>query len=260
MKVILSSLILFTSLSYSQPCIPVPAVCSPIGLNGGGIGITYVGLSQIQNSSSNSPGPLQDFTCTDSAYLDVNVPYLFQVTTGQTYEENVTAWIDFSNDGNFDPSEIVFHDSAVVFTHVGYITIPSGILNSFTPIRMRVGSDYSGGVLTGCNNAQYGGYEDYKIFYGLNIGIDEEENKMSAVVSPNPITESALLMFEGNGLKNLKDLQLKIYNSFGQLLSTQTIDGSLPVTISKEVIGAGIFFYQVTGKGLEKIAGKFIVE
>lgn len=118
-------------------CGPIP-VCSPISIHTVGGGITFFSLGQISNSSQdNTSGGYQNFTCSDSTYLNQGDSYQVQVTTGQTYVEVIRVWIDFSNDGNFDSTELVFGDSATVYSHNGYAAIPiSGPLG--VPLRLRV--------------------------------------------------------------------------------------------------------------------------
>jgi hypothetical protein len=273
MKKILYFLILCTSVSIAQKnsdetnsvsCIPVASVCNPVTLDSSqaaesGIGITFVGLHQIQTISAAQSSTLQDFTCTDSTSLNIAQAYSFEVHTGVVYEESVMAWIDFSNDGVFDASEIVFHDSAVIHIHIGSITIPQGTLNTFTPIRMRVRSDIASVPdPTACNDLMYGHFEDYKIYYGVNIGVDEPGNKIQLSLNPNPFHESAMLVISGN--ESMKVREVNIYNSFGQIIRTEFISGGSSLKIERRDMPVGLYFYTVTGKGEIKASGKFIVE
>jgi hypothetical protein len=273
MKKIFYFFLLCTSVSVAQKnslrtnsiaCLPVAAVCNPTTLDsatsaGLGIGITFVGLNQIQNTSTGQSTTLEEYTCTDSTSLNIAQAYAFEVHTGLVYEETVTAWIDFSNDGAFVPQEIVFHDSAQLYMHTGFVTIPSGAINTFTPIRMRVGSDYTGNPgLNACANPLYGQYEDYKIYYGVNISVDEPENKIQLTLYPNPIHESATLVISGN--EGMKEMELNIYNSFGQLIRADFFDNSSIVKIERRNLPVGFYFYSVGGKGEIKASGKFIVD
>src|SRR5678815_1215976 len=94
----------------SSLCGPIPALCYPGHLMGGGgmgIGIVDIQLNLINNPHNDTSG-YQDYTCTDSTWLTPGVAYLLHVHTSQSYPESLTAWIDFSNDGAFDPSERVY--------------------------------------------------------------------------------------------------------------------------------------------------------
>jgi len=267
-KFLLFTIALYFSLSISAQtekfssvdCIPVPAVCYPLPVNIGGLGIgmSFVSLNQIQNTSGHTTGVFENYTCTDSTLLYTGTSYVFHATTGQTYEESVTAWIDFNNDGDFASSEIVFHDSAIVYSHQGAITIPSGVQNQNVPIRMRVGSVASGPVLTGCNQPLYGEYEDYKVYYGLNNGIDEPKNKIHVTIQPNPFHESATLIISGN--EAMKEIEMNIYNSFGQHIRTEFFEDTSSMKIERKDLPGGLYFYSVAGKGEIKASGKFIVD
>jgi len=235
-------------------CGPIPAVCYPTTTTGG-MGIHFVSLNQISNPSG-IPAMLEDFTCTDSTWLTPGSNYTFTVNTGQTYEESVTAWIDFNNDGEFIPSEIVFRDSAIVYYHVGLISVAAIIVNTNIPLRMRVGSDYAGNTpLNGCNNAIYGQYEDYTIYFGSGTGINENENRSPVVVSPNPFNSSAILKIDSE----FKNAVLKIYNRVGTLVMKSLINERYTM-IKREGLPAGFYFYEIVGESHAQIGnGRFII-
>jgi len=274
MKKIFYLFILCTSAALAQKnsvetksitCIPVASVCNPVTIDTSmtslGIGITYVGLHQIQNPSASHSHTLEEFTCTDSASLNIGQAYAFEVHTGLGYEEGVTAWIDFSNDGAFNEQEIVYHDSGKVYMHTGFITIPSGTLNTFTPIRMRVGSDYSGNPgLNACGDALYGHYEDYKIYYGVNIGIGDIEESLVTSVYPNPMHSTAKIAFAASNRFTTDDLQLCIYNCFGVLVLKEKISGSNEIIIERGTLSNGLYYYELTNTKEATSTGKFIVE
>lgn len=66
-----------------------------------------------------------DNTCNIGTSLSIHQPHHFTVTT-RDYEQRCKAWIDFNNDGIFDPStEMVLNSMSVgsgIFTHTGTIT------------------------------------------------------------------------------------------------------------------------------------------
>ena len=246
----------------SVDCIPVPAVCYPLPLDTPmlGIGISYVSFGQIQNTSGQTSFVFENYTCTDFTLLNTGTSYTFQVTTGQTYEESVTAWIDFDNDGDFAVAEIVFHDSAVVYTHQGTITIPTGIQNQNMPIRMRVGSDASGPQLTGCNQPVYGEYEDYKVYYGLNISVAENDQHLYSSVFPNPMQSSARIEFNGNKSFLTSKMELCIYNCIGGVVSRKEVLPDIEVTIERGTLAKGLYFFELRNSLAEKTSGKFMIE
>ncbi|CAN5416416.1 hypothetical protein BH11BAC1_BH11BAC1_07400 [soil metagenome] len=229
-------------------CGPIPAVCYPTTTQGG-MGIFLVSFNQIYNPSSN-PAMLEDFTCTDSTWLIPGLTYNFQATTGQTYEESLTAWIDFNNDGSFDPSEIVYLDSAVVYSHNGMIAIPSNVINTNTPLRMRVGSDYSGNpLLNGCNNALYGQYEDYTIYFGPGNGVNEKAKFNSITIAPNPFHTTAEITFDSS----LENSELFIYNVMGCLVDQFSINSRSSI-LKRNGLPDGLYFYKIISEKAGLIA------
>lgn len=252
----------------SSSCGPIPAVCYPATISGGlGIGIYFVSLNQISNTSSNPP-MLEDFTCTDSTWLVPGIAYNFEMHTGNVYEESSTVWIDFSNDGDFDPSEIVYHDSALIYMHQGLITVPTNAIHTFTPIRLRIGSESSGNLLTGCNDAYYGQYEDYTIYYGMGIGINGPDKICPVSIAPNPFHTSACLKIGSAGAigtygtkMELKNCSLKIYNSIGLLVREEVIESLSSFQLRRNSLSEGLYFYELTSSGSGLIGrGKFVVE
>ncbi|MEI6487503.1 MAG: PKD domain-containing protein [Bacteroidota bacterium] len=144
---------------------PIASSCSPQTTSYCcGIGITQVMFNSINNSSSDGSVGYEDFSCSSSTSLTAGQTYPISVTTGTSYSENVNAWIDFNNDGFFDTiTEVVFVSSYVTTYHSGNVFIPTtAVLN--TPLRMRIGDDYSGNYPPSpCVDAMYGQFEDYTV-------------------------------------------------------------------------------------------------
>jgi len=133
-----------------------------------GFGITNFTFHNINNNSAVASEGYADFSCG----VDT-------VTTGQSYNisisdvsapsgQNIRMWIDFNNDGIFNPTgELVFAADNVI-TATGTIFIPGTAVLS-TPLRLRVSADQSlNPVPTPCSNLQYGQAEDYAIYVKPN--------------------------------------------------------------------------------------------
>ncbi len=245
-------------------CGPIPAVCNPTTISGGlGIGIYFVSLNQISNTSSNPP-MLEDFTCTDSTWLVPGVAYPFEVHTGNVYEETLKAWIDFSNDGNFDPSELVYQDSALFYMHQGFITVPTNALHAFTPIRMRIGSEYSGNFLNGCNDAYYGQYEDYTIYYGMGIGINDKGIGSIIRISPNPFHSAARLQFSVPSSIPMKseaqNYTLKIFNSLGVFVREEVMASETSYILHRNLLFQGLYLFELSSDHGLYARGKFVID
>ncbi|MCX6274520.1 MAG: GEVED domain-containing protein [Bacteroidetes bacterium] len=248
----------------ASSCGPIPAVCYPTTISGGlGIGIYFVSLNQISNASSNPP-MLEDFTCTDSTWLVPGIAYNFELHTGNVYEESATAWIDFSNDGDFDPSEIVYHDSALIYIHQGLITVPTNAIHTFTPIRMRIGSESSGNLLTGCNDAYYGQYEDYTIYYGMGIGINDPGIGSIICISPNPFHSYARLQFSvpssGPTKSEANIYSLKIFNSVGVFVREEVIASESSYILNRNLLSQGLYFFELSSEHGLHARGKFVID
>ena len=253
----------------SAMCGPIPAVCNPTSIHTGGllgVGIIYFSLGQISNTStSSSVVGYQDFTCSDSTFLNQGDSYQIELRTGQTYVESINTWIDFNNDGYFDPAEVIYFDPGSVYTHAANITIPvMGLLG--TPLRMRVGSESEPfPPPDGCNNVQYGQYEDYTVYLNGPTGIGNNEKENSITFFPNPFHSEGRLEIGEWGLRN-RDLAesyavLKIYNSMGSLLREDKILNLNSYILHRDGLHDGLYFYELQSLNYELLAtGKFIVE
>lgn len=252
-------------------CGPIASVCYPSSVNTGGImglGPTYFSLGQISNSSTNnSTVGYQDFTCSDSSYLNQGDSYPIQIITGQTYAEVIRVWIDFNNDGSFDSTELIFGDLPTVYSHNGFAFIPvTGLLG--IPLRLRMGSEVDlYAPPDGCSNVQYGQYEDYTVYLNGPTAISGLTSKPFFSLYPNPFhskaTFSALQPAKGIDISNSR---LKIYNSLGALVREEKIlNGTSGTdqdyTLHRGDLNDGMYFYELTTKEYELLGnGKFIVD
>jgi PKD repeat protein len=141
---------------------PSAPLCSPVATSPCcGVGIYNVHFNTINNSSGASTEGYKDFACTQSTTVVGGQTYTLTVTTGTSYYESVSAWIDYNNNGIWETSERVLSTINQYTTHTATVTIPTTAPQN-TPLRMRVGDDnYSG--LTGCSSPYEGQYEDYTV-------------------------------------------------------------------------------------------------
>jgi len=264
---IFTFLILFQQLTSAQntssfSCGPIPALCIPGHVftppqGSLTVGMTYVQFGQISRTHVDTAG-YTDYTCSDSTTIIQGNVYQFIARTGQTYEECVTAWIDFSNDGDFDTTEIIFADSAIVYTHAGYVAIPVlGMIN--IPLRMRVASDYSiPPPINACQPVQYGNYMDFTIYFAGPDAITEYQ-KSDLMVFPNPVTGDASITIQ-NLPDGLTRCYMKIYDAKGNLVSNELIDDPKAISIRRNQLSHGMFFFQLTSDSGFQSVGKFLVE
>jgi hypothetical protein len=246
-------------ISFSS-CGPIPPLCTPGRINSQltGIGMYYIHFAEIDRAFPNSTAYF-DYSCSDSTNLIQGNTYEFIAHTGQTYEECIRMWLDFNNDGAYDTTEIIFADSAMVFTHSGYVTIQqAGLLN--TPLRLRVASDYSiYPPVNACLDVQWGNYRDFTVYLEGPDAISETVARNSLSVFPNPFTDQAQIKFE-NDLKDIGNCTLKIYDVIGSFVKEETFINSGSMIINRDQLSAGLFYFCLYNE--EKIlgTGKFIIE
>lgn len=214
----------YVQLTMPQVLGPAPAACLPQTTDpstGGalGIGITFFQMGHINNTSTNAASGYQNFTCTDTTTLNPGDFYVWIVRTGQTYEETVKGYIDFNNDGAFDQAtELVFQDSAVIYTHSGLTTqIPyTAVMN--TALRMRLESEYSGNPApNGCTDLQYGQNEDYTVFIDSTYLVNHVTSPFSTPVSmsvyPNPFDKNATIEYY---IGSSQEVSVEVFNLVGE--------------------------------------------
>lgn len=141
--------------------------------------IFRVTLNGIDNITGVSTGNgYEDFSDSLTARLEAGASYPIYVQSGLIYNVNVKAWIDFNNDANFSQDELVFESINANTDHYGIITIPDKPL-CFTPLRMRVMSEYVEYPLLPCQEVDYGECEDYKVILTNNFGVDPDSVSIS---------------------------------------------------------------------------------
>ncbi|PZF71163.1 zinc-dependent metalloprotease [Taibaiella soli] len=105
-----------------------------------------------------------DNSCMYRATLNANSVNTLTVTTND-YVQNVVAYIDFNNDGQFSAAEMVMDHagSTVPETHNATFTVPATATTD-VPLRMRVLADYyQSSVPTSCAALDYGQGEDFGV-------------------------------------------------------------------------------------------------
>jgi|GEM_PF-895015 len=196
---------LITSQTYLPPDTfnMVSAACTPQTTNlsnNFGIGIINVKLDSLDVTSDDAvdDSGYVDRTCSQLEYLDTNTSYTVSITTGYFNDEDVRAYIDYNNDGDFlDSGELIFTNDTDTF-HSGTFTTPSSpVLNE--KLRFRVVSDWHGNTSTlntngSCHTPTYGQVEDFAIMFvdtnvttPLSVTIDTNSN-----VSCNGLSDGEL--------------------------------------------------------------------
>lgn len=142
---------------------PVTASCTPLTGDGSlGFGITNVTFNTINKTSGNAVEGYSDFTC-DQTTVNAGQTYTFSATHGSPTTHNCAAWIDWNNDGVFNPNTELIASSSSSNSTTASVVIPStAVLN--TLLRMRVIADYDlNADPTPCDHPGYGQCEDYTV-------------------------------------------------------------------------------------------------
>ncbi|MBK7853281.1 MAG: PKD domain-containing protein [Bacteroidetes bacterium] len=237
---------------------PVANTCYPATTNYCcGVGLVNVTLAHINNNTNDGIDGYQDYTCTDTTTLLTNNQYWFTATTGIIYVETVKAWIDWNNDGSFDPAtEQVFGDSAVLTNHAGFISVP-GTATLGQPLRFRVASDYSGNASpTPCLALDKGQVEDYSIFLTFDNKVPTLASTVGFNVYPNPFNRSTKIEYK---LNSSAKVSVEVFNVMGekvQSYSQNELQSAGKHSYSFETASNGVYFVKLTIDGasvVEKI-------
>ncbi|MFN8348287.1 MAG: GEVED domain-containing protein [Spirosomataceae bacterium] len=174
--------------TYTNSCNSIAVVIDDFILKQGATTI----INNINsNCSANNYG---DFTST--AYnVTAGTTYTFTARalsgggSGTYFDQHLTIWLDYDQDGLFEFSERVFRsDSASMprmnHTATGSFTIPNNVSGI---VRLRARSSFNSGsgsaVTDPCINLTYGETEDYS----LNVGTVSPPSITTGTVSPNPV-------------------------------------------------------------------------
>ena len=136
----------------------------------------------------------------------------------RSYEETVKGYIDFNNDGAFDPvTELIFEDSAVVYAHSGLtVQMPTTAVMGVA-LRMRVESEYSGNPEpNGCVDLLYGQNEDYTVFMDTNYLVNKINPFSTPVgmsVYPNPFSKNATIEYS---ITSSQVVSVEVFNLVGE--------------------------------------------
>ena len=76
----------------------------------------------------------------------------------------------------------------------------------------------------------------------LHTGIDEQQNKFSFLISPNPFSTQTTLQAN----RNLQNATLTVYNSFGQEVKQIKNISSQSITLQRDNLPSGLYFIRLT--------------
>lgn len=157
------------ALGVAQAQCPAAATCTPGPATNHqaaafGMGILNVTIGSIDNTTAGNTDGYQDYSCTLGTVLSPGLTYPVSIRTNANADETVRIWIDFNNNGTFDPVTELFFSSTSARQHAGTSQpVPAGALLN-QALRMRVAADAAvAPVPTPCSSPQYSQVEDYRV-------------------------------------------------------------------------------------------------
>lgn len=142
-------------------------LCEPTYTTGTAEG-DYIGMVMIEtinNVTGGAPLPGYTFYATPGASLSQGTDYTLTVAAGTYGTNDLAAWIDFDQNGTFDPSEKIGETNdlgSYPATDSYVFTVPAGAALGNTVLRVR--EIYAGAPgIDPCASATYGETEDYLI-------------------------------------------------------------------------------------------------
>jgi hypothetical protein len=135
--------------------------CTGAYTTGTGFGdyITNVTLGTINNTTGASATPYSTYYNLLNTNLTAGSGYTITGTINNGGTEDVAVWIDYNQDGSFDPTEKLGEQQTLAYSIA--FTVPVGAYNGVT--RMRVRNVYNTIGLLPCNSYTYGEIEDYNV-------------------------------------------------------------------------------------------------
>ncbi len=146
-----------------------PSTCTVNSNNLGNysIGIYRFEMAGIDRRSAyslyNNPN-VEDYSCSDVAFVKPGNSYTAWITNGNSYNEVGAIYIDYNNDGDFlDANELATTFASGKGRRSAIVKIPtsSTVFNTF--LRMRIISDWTT-IAGACGNLAYGQAEDYALY------------------------------------------------------------------------------------------------
>lgn len=141
-------------------CVPDSSNCSFDDV------ITNVQIGTLNNNSSCSAKGYQNYSSSVTSVqllLDSTYDMTVEVGTGSGELKYVGVWMDYNQNGNFDPAEFTNLGSTGGGEVSGRIRIPAHTLSGFTKMRVRVRFLESLNSSDACLYYTYGETEDYKV-------------------------------------------------------------------------------------------------
>jgi lysyl endopeptidase len=214
--------------------------------------ISNVTLETISNATGCSG--YTDYTSM-SASLDIGSPYTVTVEpgvagtgAGQAYtDDEISAWIDWNNDGDFDDAgeQVGYVIVATAFSSAFDFTVPASAVAGDVTMRCRISYFPDDGAIVPCGTTQWGEVEDYTItIVDPSSGIIEDDLN-DLIIYPNPTNGDVVVNFS-NVQSQIESVELR--DITGRIIAkTSSVSGNVKFDLSNEA--SGVYFIKVNGEG-----------
>ncbi|TYB70865.1 MULTISPECIES: M14 family zinc carboxypeptidase [Bizionia] len=232
----------------------------------------FIGIVTINGTSNNTVNSTtsgySDFTGTNVfGDLDIltnatgNTISVTKEWSGANYNDAVTAWIDFNQNGTFETSERIFRSSSSTNNPVsGTFDVPNDAALGNT--RMRVLLKYYSGAGNNadnpCESFNYGEVEDYTLnITNSTLNVDSF-NANTIRVFPNPFNNSVNIK-----LMDSNPVDISVFDISGRIVSKLNEANPVNQTITLDnlnKLSAGTYFIQIQNKAGDKTVVKRIIK
>jgi PKD repeat protein len=147
-------------------CLP-PAQCQPATrAYCCDFGLARVQLAGIDHRPGGGAASYQDASCANQASLRADWPDSLRLTTGGVSAHDVRVYLDFNNDGQYDPKQELLYQAMGVISPTIPLRISSltaGLVYN-SALRLRICADYAGSPAVGpCAAPEWGQVVDYAV-------------------------------------------------------------------------------------------------
>lgn len=221
--------------------------------------IESVEFANFSNVSGPGATGYSDFSGGDSHLMHQGEEQSFTLTMGydsDAYNEHFRIWIDYNQDGEFTPDELVFSQAEQGTTSPvsGSFVIPETAVIGAT--RMRIAMKYVAGGFFGfnppaeaCETFDYGETEDYCVYIDEVTGINSTELEEQVSVYPNPVENTLTLeLVATNGA--VAATEYRINDATGRTITTGAFN-TTQATIDMSQHESGVYVVSVYQNGTQ---------
>lgn len=209
--------------------------------NSGNLFINNFTFDGVSISSQNSG---YSFNSTPIATLWVDSVYQIQLDANTAWSSNdFASWIDFDNDRNFDSTEtIMYSPNSGSFAADSFKVPINAAVGDTVLLRNRL----SYWVDPAPCGDEFGEVEDYLVVLrSISTELDEILNDRQFAVYPNPNEGKFWIEFEDQ----LDQVEVRIYNSLGQIVSQSSMRNGNRIQIDTELAPSYYILEVITKKG-----------